>query len=52
MQSLAIFILGAAVGIGVHRVVMMLVLCHTPDDRCAYCEWLTRLTPRRWRRWR
>lgn len=51
-KSVAIFILGAAVGIAVHRMVMAYVLFRTPDDRCAYCEWLNKLTPKRWRRWR
>lgn len=49
VESLAIFILGAAVGIAVHRFVMMYVLCRAPDDRCAYCEWLNALTPKCWR---
>lgn len=49
-ESAAIFILGAAAGIVVHRLVMAYVLFHTPDDRCAYCEWLNAFTPKRWRR--
>lgn len=39
-DPLANFILGMAMGIGLHRYVMYFVLGCCPDTRCAYCKWL------------
>ena len=41
-EAAAIFILGIAVGIALHRLLMALVLEKSPDTQCAYCEWLGR----------
>ena len=40
--SIALFIAGVAVGIAVHRLIMMFVLCKVPDSICVYCEWMSR----------
>ena len=42
MDYIAVFILGAAAGIALHRLIMALVLDQCPDDRCSYCQWLKR----------
>ena len=38
----ALFILGVAVGIALHRGLMALVLAASPDNVCAYYEWFGR----------
>lgn len=38
----ALFILGVAVGIALHRGLMAFVLAASPDNVCAYCEWFGR----------
>lgn len=43
----ATLFLGIALGIGLHRLIMILVLERLPLDMCAYCEWLGRRKNRR-----
>ena len=38
----ALFILGIALGIALHRGLMAFVLWTSPDNICAYCEWFGR----------
>lgn len=38
--AVALFILGNATGIALHRFIMALILEKSPDTICAYCEWL------------
>ena len=38
-ERLILFLLGIAVGIALHRLIMAMVLEKCPDTRCAYCEW-------------
>lgn len=40
--AVALFIIGVAAGIALHRFIMALVLEADPDTKCAYCEWLGR----------
>lgn len=40
VNDLAIFLLGVAVGILIHRLLMAFVLWTVPDTRCAYCKWM------------
>lgn len=42
VTKITIFIVGAAVGILIHRFIMALVLENSPDTICAYCEWMGR----------
>lgn len=42
-MKIALFLVGIAVGIGIHRLIMAMVLERSPDTSlCAYCEWLGR----------
>jgi len=38
--AVALFILGVATGIALHRLIMAMILNKSPDTLCAYCEWL------------
>ncbi|MFR8953988.1 MAG: hypothetical protein ACLVH7_07750 [Flavonifractor plautii] len=38
----AMFFIGIAVGMALHRLIMAMVLEKSPDTLCAYCEWLGR----------
>lgn len=50
-KAVALFIVGMAVGIGLHRLIMALVLENSPDTTCAYCEWRDRKYRERGRLW-
>lgn len=39
---IAAFIVGIAVGMALHRLIMALVLETWPDNICSYCEWCSR----------
>ena len=41
-MQIAVFIVGMAAGMALHRLIMFLVLDASPDNICAYCEWLGR----------
>lgn len=41
-KVIAIFIIGLAAGIALHRLFMAMVLDRIPDTYCAYCEWMAR----------
>lgn len=41
-DKIAAILIGMALGIALHRLIMAIVLEHSPDDMCAYCEWLGR----------
>lgn len=41
-KIIAAFIVGMVAGIGLHRLLMAMILERSPDDICAYCEWLER----------
>lgn len=38
----ALFLVGIAAGMALHRLIMAIVLGKSPDTLCAYCEWLGR----------
>lgn len=38
----ALFLVGVAIGMALHRLIMAMVLEKSPDTLCAYCEWLGR----------
>lgn len=42
MSWIPMFILGIALGIALHRLLMAFVLMADPDTKCAYCAWLHR----------
>lgn len=46
-ELIAAFLMGIAAGIGLHRLIMILVLERLPLNACAYCEWLSRRKSRR-----
>jgi len=50
-EKVALFLIGIAVGIALHRLIMAMVLEKCPDTRCAYCEWCYRKKSRhdQWR---
>lgn len=41
-EYIAIFILGAAAGLALHRLIMAIVLNKCPDHHCSYCQWVKR----------
>lgn len=41
-KYVAVFVLGAAAGIALHRLIMAIVLRKCPDERCSYCQWVKR----------
>ncbi len=43
-MTIAAFIAGIGIGIGLHRLLMAIVLEDSPDTPCAYCMWLRRKT--------
>lgn len=47
VRKMELFVLGIAVGIAVHRLIMAFVLWCRPDSRCAYCVWLGKNKNRR-----
>lgn len=42
VEYISVFILGIAVGVGLHRLIMALVLNKCPDNHCSYCQWIKR----------
>lgn len=44
---IAAFILGIGGGVHLHRLIMAMVLDRSPDNICAYCEWMGRKKSRR-----
>lgn len=42
IKVITVFLIGAAVGMALHRLIMAMVLEKYPDDICVYCEWLDR----------
>lgn len=41
-MKIALFLVGVAVGMMLHRLIMALVLYEAPDTLCAYCKWAGR----------
>ena len=41
-MRVALFLIGVAVGMMLHRLIMAIVLQVAPDTLCAYCEWCGR----------
>lgn len=41
-MGVALFLVGVAVGMALHRLIMAMVLEKSPDTLCAYCKWLGR----------
>lgn len=39
-MGVALFIVGMAVGIALHRLIMTMVLEHSPDTVCSHCRWM------------
>ena len=39
-MGIALFIAGMAAGIALHRLIMTIVLDHSPDTVCSHCRWM------------
>jgi len=42
IKAIVIFLVGMAVGMVLHRLIMAIVLEKHPNDICTYCEWADR----------